>query len=342
MGEILQETLIEFRAGRDLNADIAATLFDALVTETTEDTLVELFRTWNSKGISEGEIFAFASIMRERMRRITPKSEIFIDAVGTGGSRAKTFNVSTAATFVIAGAEVPIAKHGNRAASSKTGSADVLSELGVRVDVEPEVSEKCINELGLCFMFAPKFHSLSPALANARRRLLGEPTIFNCVGPLCNPAGAPHQLIGAWDREIARKMANVLARLGTKKSWVVHGDDGLDEITLSGRTFVYEICRDNVREFEIDPRDLGLELVDVDSLPRASTSSESAELIRAVLENNNTNNAAETLVVINAAAAIFLAGAADSLKDAFAAATESIRSDSASKKLKALAAMTNK
>jgi len=339
--DILQETVSGFRAGNDLAEETAALFFEALIAETNEDKLIELFRTWNKKGITEGEIYSIASIMRSRMKRIASDHETFIDAVGTGGSRAKTFNVSTAATFVIAGAGVPVAKHGNRAASSKTGSADVLSELGVRVDVEPETSEHCLNELGLCFMFAPKFHSLSPALARARRRMIGEPTIFNCVGPLCNPAGAPHQLIGAWNLEAAKKMANVLARLGTKRSWVVHGEDGLDEISLSGRTFVYEVCCDNVNEFELSPDDFGLNLIVPGTLPKAETSSVSAAMIRDVLNNDRAGDAAEQLVAVNAAAAIHLFGAAGSLTDDLAAAVESIRSGNALRKLTALLAATN-
>jgi anthranilate phosphoribosyltransferase len=338
---ILGDTLTSFRAGNDLAEDACGSVFDALLSETNEDKLVEIFRAWNAKGITEDEIFSIASIMRSRMKRIASEHETFIDAVGTGGSRAKIFNVSTAATFVIAGAGIAVAKHGNRAASSKTGSADVLSELGIRVDVDPEASERCLNELGLCFMFAPKFHSLSPVLAAARRRMTGEPTIFNCVGPLCNPAGAPHQLVGAWNVEAARKLANVLARLGTKRSWVVHGEDGLDEITLSGRTLIYEICCDNVREFDLQPRDFGLEHVEHDLLPKAETSADSAAIIRNVLNNDRARNAAEHLVAINAAAAIYLSGMAGSPADAFAAAMESIRSGNAMRKLAALATATN-
>jgi len=336
----LQETVSGFRAGNDLAEETATLFFDALIAETNEDKLVELFQAWNKKGIAEDEIFSIGSIMRSRMKRIASKHETFIDAVGTGGSRAKTFNVSTAATFVIAGADVPVAKHGNRAASSKTGSADVLTELGVRVDIEPETSEQCLNELGLCFMFAPKFHSLSPTLASARRRLIREPTIFNCVGPLCNPANAPHQLIGAWDRSAARKMANVLARLGTKRSWVVHGEDGLDEISL-GRTFVYEVCCDNVNEFELNPDDFGLNVFVAGGLPKAETSAISATIIRDVLNNDRAGEAAEHLVAVNAAAAIHLSGAAGSLTDGFASAVESIRSENALRKLTGLSAATN-
>jgi len=263
-----------------------------------------------------------------------------VDAVGTGGSRAKTFNVSTAAAFVIAGAGIPVAKHGNRAASSRSGSADVLGELGVRVDIEPELAEKCLNELGICFMFAPKFHSLSPQLANARRRL-AEPTIFNCLGPLCNPAGSLCQVIGAWDREVAEKMANVLARFGTKRSWIVNGENGLDEISLSGRTFVYEVCCEKIKRIELFPADFGLPETPTDGVPRTTTSTESAVIIREILNNKNSRGSAKDLVLLNAASAIFVAGGAGSLEDAVVKADESIRSGKASAKLHSLASATN-
>lgn len=335
---LLVQTLDAFTKGNHLDSEVAAPFFDALIAEKDEDLMVAILSAWNDKGIAAEEIFFLASIMRNRMRRIHAKHEVFIDAVGTGGSQAKTFNVSTAAAFVIAGGGIPVAKHGNRAASSKTGSADVLSELGVKVDIEPETAEQCLNDIGICFMFAPKFHSLSPILASARRRV-GKPTIFNCLGPLCNPAGAPHQVIGVWDRGLAEAMAEVLARIGTRKSWVVHGEDGLDEITLVGRTFVYEVCCENVRSFEIKPADFGIPVSD--SIPRISNAAESASVIRQILGNERRENAAESLVLINAAAGIYVTGAAASFGEACESAKQSIRNGSALGKLRSLGAATN-
>jgi anthranilate phosphoribosyltransferase len=339
--EIIKETTLAFRRGDDLIPGHAEEIFDAIIIEADEQSLIELLTAWNAKGITEDEIFSLASIMRTRMKRISSRHETFVDAVGTGGSMAKTFNVSTAAAFVIAGANIPVAKHGNRAASSKTGSADVLAELGVKVDVDPHIAESCIDDIGICFMFAPKFHSLSPVLAAARRQI-GKPTIFNCLGPLCNPANAPYQIIGAWDREIAQTMANVLARLGTKKSWVVNGEDGLDEITISGRTHAYEICSDGVKGFEIVAEDYGLKKISQNKIPKAAMSSESAALIRDVLENNRSNDASEQLVLMNAAAALILSGSANTLRDAYSIAAEAIRNKAALDKLGSLAAATNR
>lgn len=339
MTRILTQTLDAFRAGHDLDGDIAVPFFNDLIAAKDEELLVEILSAWNEKGITSDEIFFIASIMRDRMIRIRANHEIFIDAVGTGGSRAKTFNVSTAAAFVIASAGIPVAKHGNRAASSKTGSADVLSELGVRVDVEPEIAEGCLNEIGICFMFAARFHSLSPILANARRRI-GKPTIFNCLGPLCNPAGAPHQIIGVWDREMAKAIAEVLTRIGTRKSWVVHGEDGLDEITLAGRTFIYEVCCENVRSFEISPADFGI--IPSESVPRISNPTESAGIIRQILCNEIPESSAEQLVLINAAAGIYVGGSAASLPEAYEKAKQCIRNGNAFEKFRSLGAATNR
>ena len=336
----LHRHLQEFRSGLDLRPDEAEAFFDALIAETDEAILIDILRAWETKGVAEEELFALASILRKRMVRINTHHESFVDAVGTGGSRAKTFNVSTAAAFVIAGAGIPVAKHGNRAATSNSGSADVLSELGIKVDIEPSHAEECLNRLGICFMFAPKFHSLSTVLARVRREL-GRPTIFNNLGPLCNPAGAPHQLIGVWHRDLVETTANVLARLGTARSWVVHGDDGLDEISLNGKTFVAEVLGADVKSFEISAGDFGVDKTGGD-FPTRSLPAESARLIRDILENNLPGAPSENLVLINAAAAIYLAGAAENLTKAFVTASESIRSGSALEKMNSLLVETNK
>jgi|SRR4051812_11887768 anthranilate phosphoribosyltransferase len=339
--EIIRDTINTFLSRRDLSGNVTEQFFDALLSETDESLLVDLFSAWSEKGINENEIFDLAQILRSRMKRITSRHEAFIDAVGTGGSSAKTFNVSTAAAFVIAGAGVPVAKHGNRAASSKSGSADVLSELGVRVDVEPIIAEQCLNEIGICFMFAPKFHSLSLPLASARRRF-SRPTIFNCLGPLCNPASAPYQLIGAWDKDVARSIANALARFGTKRSWVVHGSDGLDELTLSGTSTVFDVCCDNAREIEITPEDFGFTRCQSRDISKVGNAIESADIVKGVVGNSLVGGKAEDLVVINAAAGIYLTGRVDSLAEAAITARESIRSGRAQNKLSELGAATNR
>ncbi len=329
-----------FRTGKELPPGDAEIFFDLLLAEQNEDLLAEIFIEWNKKGTTENEIFALARIMKKRCVKVSTKHETFVDAVGTGGSRRKTFNISTAAAFVIAGAGVPVAKHGNRAATSDSGSADALSALGVNSSVEAARAEICLDKIGICFMFAPKFHSLSPVLAKVRRGL-GFPTIFNNLGPLCNPANAPHQLIGVYKKDLVEKTANVLARLGTKKSWIVHGCDGLDEITLDGKTSVAEICGNKVKTFEISPKDFGLKSSKLNNLSRSSPE-ESAKIITEILEGKSKKETADHLVLINAAAAIFLCGFAEDFVEAAKLARQSLESGAARQKLNELISETNK
>ncbi len=337
---VLQHYVEEFRTGHDLADDDAETFFDCLIAETNEPLIAQVLTGWEAKGTTGNELFALASIMRSRMKRIKPQSLCVIDIVGTGGSRAKTFNVSTATAFVVAGAGVSVAKHGNRAATSSSGSADVLGLLGVNTDVEPEIAEQCLNDHGICFMFAPRFHSLSPTLAKVRREF-GRPTIFNNLGPLCNPAGATHQLIGVWEKNLLERTANVLQQLGTRGSWVVHGRNGLDEIALHGETDTTAIRDGQLTSRRISAADFGID-VDNTELPQNLSAVESASTIRDILENKRKGENAEKLVLMNAAAAIFVAGEAADLPAAVLLAQESIRNGSAIAKLTTLTAATNK
>lgn len=334
MSEMLRDQIEFFGAGRDLDAATAEPLLDALLAAEDEEILRELFEAWNRKGISADDIFHFAEIMRSRCTRVRTRHERLVDIVGTGGSSCKTFNVSTAAAFVAAGAGVPVAKHGNRAATSRTGSADVLSALGVEPATDPETAERCLDEIGICFMLAPNYHRLSAALAKVRRGL-GFPTVFNCIGPLCNPAGAQFQLIGVWDVEVQTRMAQALAKLGTGRSWLVHGEPGLDEITLSGRTRVADVADGTVSFSEVLPENFGFSTTK-DFGFRADSPESSAKIIEAALDPTLSTDAARTLVEINAAAAIFISGAVETLSDARKRAEESIASGNAAAKLAAL------
>jgi len=341
MNSQLEKFLEILSAGKDLSETEAVEFFTALQTETENENLIAAaLLAFEAKGATEEEIFTLAKLMRSRAVRVNSMHEIFVDIVGTGGSRAKIFNVSTAAAFVIAGADIPVAKHGNRAATSQSGSADVLSALGVNPAVDARAAERCLNEIGICFMFAPNFHALSPILGKVRREL-GVPTVFNNLGPLCNPANAPHQIIGVWNESLLDKTANVLARLGTKKSWVVHGSDGLDEITLDGVTLVAEISDGKVDTFEISPADFGLRNSSLADLQKFS-SAESAQLITEILSGKSANEPAVNLILINAAAAIYVTGFADDLPKALALANESLTSGAAYQKLQQLIAETNK
>ena len=337
---ILEHYLEEFQHGLDVDAAEAESLFDALIGSGDEKLLSQTLEAWNTKGTTENEVFAFASVMRGRMKRIQSSHETFTDIVGTGGSGSKTFNVSTAAAFVVAGSGLPVAKHGNRAATSSSGSADVLSKLGINVDIDPSESERHLNNDGLCFMFAPRFHSLSPTLAAARRSL-GRPTIFNNLGPLCNPASAPHTVIGVYDKHLLESTANVLLRLGATRSWVVYGENGLDEIALKGTTLVAQINGDKVDLFEITAADFGIYTLGKD-LPSKCSAEESAKMIECVLGNEMKDRDAERLVLINAAAAIHLAGLATGLPEAYSIAETSIRNGSAQQKLNDLRGASGK
>lgn len=332
MSAILTSYVDRFCDGVDLDVSDASAFLDSMIATEDRDLLKELLTAWHAKGIAADEIFALAQLLRDRCVRVNCQTRT-ADIVGTGGSGAKTFNVSTAAAFVAAGAGLPVAKHGNKAATSSTGSSDVLEALGI-VAAQPAVAEEHLKKHGICFMFAPHHHRLSPVLAAARRDVRF-PTIFNCVGPLCNPAQARYQLIGAWSRSTQRKLAAALARLGTGRSWVVHAESGLDEISVTGKTNVVEVVGHQASEFTIVPADLGLETVS-GGLPVVGSAAESASLITSVLDGR-TRGPARVLVAANAAAAIVLAGLANDLQAAMAMAFESIDTGMAAGKLAALA-----
>lgn len=335
----LRAILSRLMRGENLEREEATLLLDALLDGAATDaqiaaTLVALA----VKGETVEELAGMATAMRTRAVRINARHKCFIDTAGTGSSHAKTFNVSTAAAFVIAGAGLPVAKHGNRAASSKSGSADVLMALGVGVTAAPEISQKCLNEIGICFMFAPLYHGATARVANVRREL-GVHTTFNLLGPLTNPAGAPRQIIGVWHAALVEPLAHALALLGTERAWVVHGADGLDEVTVAEETFVAEAHEGRIKTFEIEPRDFGMERASLKHL-RGGDAQANAQTIRAVL-NGSQRDEARTLVVVNAAAALHVGGAADTLEEAARLAERSIDSGAAHDRLERLVRATN-
>src|SRR6185503_17638828 len=262
----LTEFLARLVRREDLNREEAGQLLDALLDEEATDAQISAaLVALAAKGETVEELTGLVQGLRSRAVRVNSRHSCFIDTAGTGSSPAKTFNISTAAAFVIAGAGLPVAKHGNRAASSKSGSADLLTALGVNVSAIPSVSESSLNEIGICFMFAPLYHGATARVAGIRRQL-GIHTTFNLLGPLSNPAGAPRQIVGVWRKDLAERMASVLAALGTERAWVVHGEDGLDEITLAGKTHVAEAHEGAVRTFAIAPGDFGFETASLDHL----------------------------------------------------------------------------
>jgi anthranilate phosphoribosyltransferase len=323
----------------NLNREEAFELLEALLdADATDAQIAGALVALASKGETVEELTGMAEGLRSHAVRVICQHRCFIDTAGTGSSRAKTFNISTAAAFVIAGAGLPVAKHGNRAASSKSGSADLLTALGVNVSAIPLVSENALNEIGICFMFAPLFHGATARVAGVRRQL-GIHTTFNLLGPLSNPAGAPRQIIGVFRKDLAEKLAHVLAALGTERAWVVHGEDGLDEITLAGKTHVAEAENGEVKTFEIEPGDFGFEVRALEHL-RGGDTDANAQIVREVFSGSRKDEA-RALVVMTAGAALFLGGAAADLRDGARIAANAIDSGAANEKLELLIEATS-
>jgi anthranilate phosphoribosyltransferase len=289
-----------------------------------------------AKGETVDEITGAVQAMRDHMLRISPQGPLF-DTCGTGGDGAGTFNISTATAFVVAGAGVKVAKHGNRSISSKCGSADVLAALGVNLDMAPERVAKAIDEIGVGFMFAPQYHGAMKYAAAARREI-GVRSIFNVLGPLSNPAGASHQLLGVFDRKLVEPIANVLAQLGSQAAMVVHGSDGLDELTLTGPSHVAELQNGKVTVYEFDPRQVGFQLVTLEDL-RGGDAAENAVHLREILDGKD--SAMMQLTLLNAAAAMRICGKAKEWPEAVALATQSITSGAAREKLARLVEFSN-
>jgi len=284
-----------------------------------------------------GEIAAAAQVMREFATLVKLNDyEHVVDVVGTGGDGAHTFNISTCATFVAAAAGAKVAKHGNRSVSSRSGSADVLEVLGAKLDLPPERIARAVEAVGVGFMYAPSHH---PAMKHAGpvRKELGVRTIFNILGPLTNPAGAQNQLMGVFHPDLVGIQVRVLQRLGAKHVMVVYGEDGLDEISISGPTLVGELKEGEVHEYELHPSKLGLEVYDRRAI-QVSTVQESRQMILAVLENQP--GPALNIVLLNAGAALYVAGVAKSIEDGIERARKVVASGSARKKLDEFVAFT--
>jgi anthranilate phosphoribosyltransferase len=259
-----------------------------------------------------------------------------IDTSGTGGDASGTFNISTATAFVAAGAGVRVAKHGNRSISSKCGSADVMEALGVNIQLSPERSAQCLREVGICFLYAPNLHSAMKQVQKVRRELRLR-TMFNLLGPLTNPARASGQVVGVYALDLVEKLAEALSMLGTHRALVVHGLDGLDEITISGPTRIAEARGGSVRSYEVTPEEFGMKRALLGDIA-GGDAAENAAIIRGVLEGKK--SAHRDVVLLNSAAALVAAGKADHLADAIPMAAESIDSGSAAKKLEALSSFT--
>ena len=335
---------VEFRAligkvatGAALGRDEAAGAFEQMMAgEATPSQMGALLMALRVRGETVDEITGAVTTMRSKMLRVEAPPDA-IDVVGTGGDASGSFNISTCAALIVAGAGVPVAKHGNRALSSKSGAADVLAALGVNIDLNAEQIGHCIREAGIGFMFAPAHH---PAMKNVgpTRVELGTRTIFNLLGPLSNPAGVKRQMVGVFSKQWTEPLAQVLKNLGAERVWVVHGSDGLDEITTAGPTSVTALENGVIRSFEIAPEDIGLPRAKPEAL-RGGDASRNATAVQEVLEGKQTPF--RDVALFNAAAALVVAGKAKTLKEGFALATHSVDSGEAEGRLDRLIVVSN-
>lgn len=336
--ERLRALISKVAAGDSLTRDEAAHAFDKMMSgEATPAQMGGLLMALRVRGETVEEITGAVATMRAKMLRVEAPADA-IDVVGTGGDAAGSYNISTCAAFIAAGAGVPVAKHGNRALSSRSGAADVLAALGVNIELTPERIARCISEAGIGFMFAPAHH---PAMKHVgpTRVELGTRTIFNLLGPLSNPAGVKRQMVGVFARPWVEPLAHVLAALGSERAWVVHGSDGLDEITTTGSTFVAELADGKVRTFEISPDELGLKRAAASDLKGGDAAANAAAL-RAVLEGMP--GPFRDVALMNASAALVVAGKAAKLGEAIKLAAGSIDSGEAKKRLDRLVAVSNR
>jgi anthranilate phosphoribosyltransferase len=336
----LYKFLIRLVRGEDLSFDEAAEFFRILIDANTyPQQIAAALAALTAKGETFAELAGMASVLREKAVKINTRHTNFIDTAGTGSSPAKTFNVSTASAFVIAGAGLPVAKHVSRAVLSDSGSAEVLAKLGIKVSGEPEIAQTCLDGAGIGFMFAPKFHPSLKRVGTIRSNL-GIRSCFNLLGVLSNPASAPKQIVGVWHKSLIEPMAQALALLGTQNAWVIHGTDGLDEITLAGETLVSEVFGNKIRFFKLTPEDFGMQRADINHL-KVESAEASAKIISEVLDSRRRDEA-RSLVIINAAAALLVGGLADDPIQAARLAEKSLDSHSAQVKLERVVQTTNK
>jgi len=336
---LIRECIAKLVRSEDLLPEEAEEAMTEIMSGKASDAQIASFITaLRMKGETVEEITAFASVMRKFCIRINPSiNDRLVDTCGTGGDSVKTFNVSTIAALIAAGAGVYVAKHGNRSVTSKCGSADLLEALGFNLNMSPEAVKNSIESIGIGFMFAPVFH---PAMKYAvgPRREIGIRTVFNILGPLTNPAGANAQLLGVCEKHLLKPVANVLKNLGVESAMVVYGSDGLDEISITGRTSVFLVSNGKIVSKYIKPEDFGLKRVDKDHI-QISSKEESVRTALDILRNRKGDEkliSKRNMALMNAAAAIFLGGKAKNLSEAFEIARESLESGVAYDKLREL------
>lgn len=337
MSDDLKGVLAKAASGTALSRDEAARAFDRMMSgEATPSQMGGLLMALRVRGETVDEITGAASTMRAKMTRVAAPPDA-IDVVGTGGDASGSYNVSTCAALIVAGAGVPVAKHGNRALSSKSGAADVLGALGVKIDLRPDEITRCIYEAGIGFMFAPAHHPATKNVAPTRIEL-GTRTIFNLLGPISNPAGVKRQMIGVFSKQWVEPMAQVAKALGSECVWVAHGSDGLDEITTSGPTHIAALENGKVRTFDLNPEDIGLPRAKPEEL-RGGDAEKNAAALMAVLKG--TKGPYRDIAILNAAAALIVAGKAKDLNEGATIAGKSLDSGEAEGRLDRLIKVSN-
>ena len=335
----MQKAIAKVIDGDDLRRDEMVDVMNQIMSGEATDAQIGAFLiALRLKGESVDEIAGAAAVMREKATPIATKHDVIVDTCGTGGDHSGTFNISTTAAFVAAGAGLCVAKHGNRAATSQSGSADVLMALGVNIEASPETVSQCLDEVGIGFLFAPALHG-AMKYAIGPRRELGVRTIFNALGPLTNPAGARRQVIGVYSAALTETLAGVLATLGAERAYVVHGADGLDEMTLTGPTKVSELKDGSVSTYRVSPGEVGLGQARADALKGGDADSNAA-ITLSVLKG--AEGPARDIVLLNAAAAIVAGGKASDLREGVQVAAEAIDSGRAMAKLEALIEASNR
>jgi anthranilate phosphoribosyltransferase len=332
----LKSIIGKVATGATLSREESASAFDAMMSgEATPSQMGGLLMALRVRGETVDEITGAVTAMRGKMLRVKAPDDA-VDVVGTGGDGSGSVNVSTCAAFIVAGAGVPVAKHGNRALSSRSGAADVLASLGVKIDLTPAQVGRCVSQAGIGFMFAPAHH---PAMKNVgpTRVELATRTIFNLLGPLSNPAGVKRQMVGVFSRHWVLPLAQVLKNLGSEAAWVVHGSDGLDEITLTGPSFVASLDKGEITTFEVKPEDAGLNCCHIDAL-KGGDADANAIALQSVLSGKP--SAYRDVALLNAAAALIVAGKAKDLKEGVAIGAKSLDSGAADARLKHLIAVS--
>ncbi|MBI5303497.1 MAG: anthranilate phosphoribosyltransferase [Chloroflexi bacterium] len=335
---MIRESIAKLIERQDLSHDESASVMNEIMDGAATQAQMAAFLTaLRAKGETVDEITGCARVMREKAIAVKPQRTDLVDTAGTGGDKAGTFNISTTAAFVIAGAGLGVAKHGNRAVSGQSGSADLLETLGVNLNLTPEQVAQCIDRVGIGFLFAQKLH---PAMKNVApvRKELGIRTVFNILGPLTNPARTPAQIVGVYDARLTTTMARVLHALGVRAAFVFHSADGLDELTTTSMNHVARFDNGAIRNEELDARDLGLPRATRDDL-RGGTPAENAQITRAILAGEE-RGAKRDVVMLNAAAALVAGGKARDLRDGLARANTAIDSGAAQRALDGLVSMS--